>query len=300
MELRHLRYFVAVAEELHFGQAARRLCISTPTLSQQIKALECEIGAGLLDRDSRKVKLTLAGEAFLPEARAALRSADQAVRQARRSAGIEDPVIRLGLLNGIPEDLVIRMERLAAVALPGVRQVHIGGPTTEQLALLQRQRLDIGLVRLPIERTQRFGTLTIFQEELGVLTTDDHPLARHDVINPLALNGQELIWFAEHLAPGFHRETIMKLQAVGASLRVSETTVPQAHLKRMLARRRDAIGLGTRRAAEPPQFQWRPIDGRPITVDIAAVWLKPLRSQSVRHLIAALHVAVRTGRLTGD
>jgi DNA-binding transcriptional LysR family regulator len=298
MELRHLHYFVAVAEELHYGQAARRLCISTPTLSQQIKDLEREIGATLFHRDSRQVSLTPAGEALLPEARAALRSVDHAVAVARRSAGLEDPVIRLGLLNGITKDLVVRMEQVAAATLPGVRQVHTGGPTSEQLSLLQQNKLDLGLVRLPLEPAQPFGTLLLSREELGVLVTADHPLASYQVIDPAALDGQELIWFASHLSPGFHRATIAKLHQAGAALRVSETTVPQAHLKRVLLLRGDAIGLGTRRTAEPPEFQWRPISGPAITMDVAAAWLKPPRDHNVQRLIAALRQAIRAGLIS--
>jgi DNA-binding transcriptional LysR family regulator len=297
VELRHLRYFIAVAEELNYGQAARRLCVSTPTLSQQIKALEREIGAALFDRDNRQVRLTPVGEVLLGEARTALHAVDEAMRLTRRSAGLDDPVIRLGLLNGVSPHLVVGLERLTARTLPGVRQVHTGGPTSEQLTLLQRHKLDIGFVRLPIEPTQQFGTMIVVREELGVLMTSDHPLAGQEVIDPSALKGQELIWFAEHLAPGFHRSTITSLLEAGADLRVSETTVPQAHLKRVLALRGNAIGLGTRRAAQPPEFQWRPIAGMPVAMEVAAAWLEPVRSETVQRLLHALAQAVRKDRL---
>src|SRR3954447_16162606 len=97
-----MRYFVGVAEELHFGRAAERLYISTPTLSQQIEQLEREVGATLLIRHSRGVELTPAGQVFLTRARETIRAPGRALRDARGAAGLDEPVLRLGLLNGIP------------------------------------------------------------------------------------------------------------------------------------------------------------------------------------------------------
>ncbi|XVS67337.1 LysR family transcriptional regulator [Actinosynnema sp. CA-299493] len=106
MELRQLRYFVAVAEELHFGRAAARLLIAGPSLSQQIKALERDLGVPLFARDRRTVALTATGAALLPEARALLDRADELRRRARQLSGA-DPV-RLGYVNWLPPDLTTR------------------------------------------------------------------------------------------------------------------------------------------------------------------------------------------------
>src|SRR4051812_30642050 len=97
-----MRYFVGVAEELHFGRAAERLYISTPTLSQQIKQLEREVGTTLLIRHSRGVELPPAGQVFLARAREPLQAAGMALKDPRRVVGLDEPVLRLGLLNGIP------------------------------------------------------------------------------------------------------------------------------------------------------------------------------------------------------
>jgi DNA-binding transcriptional LysR family regulator len=97
-----MRYFVGVAEELHFGRAAERLYISTPTLSQQIKQLEREVGTTLLIRHSRGVELTPAGQVFLARARETIQAAGLALKDTRRAVGLDEPVLRLGLLNGIP------------------------------------------------------------------------------------------------------------------------------------------------------------------------------------------------------
>jgi DNA-binding transcriptional LysR family regulator len=106
MELRQLRYFVATAEELHFGRAAERLLIAGPSLSQQIKALERDLGVRLFDRDPRSVALTPAGAALLPHARALLERADDIRNRAARIAGSEP--VRLGYVSWLPPDLATR------------------------------------------------------------------------------------------------------------------------------------------------------------------------------------------------
>src|SRR5258705_8900782 len=106
MELRQLRYFVAVAEELNFGRAAERLLIAGPSLSQQIKALERDLGVPLFDRDRRSVSLTPAGAALLPHTRALLERADDLRHRAARLSGSEP--VRLGYVNWLPADLSAR------------------------------------------------------------------------------------------------------------------------------------------------------------------------------------------------
>ncbi|MFJ9591105.1 LysR family transcriptional regulator, partial [Streptomyces acidicola] len=113
VELRQLRYFLAVAEELNFGRAAGRLLIAGPSLSQQIKALERDLGVRLFDRDRRSVSLTPAGAALLPDARALLDGADDLRQRAARIAGAEP--VRLGYVNWLPADLTARTSAVARV-----------------------------------------------------------------------------------------------------------------------------------------------------------------------------------------
>ena len=122
MELRHLRYFAVVAETCHFGQAAERLQMAQPPLSQQIRQLEAELGIELLARTTRSVKLTPAGEVFLLDARRILRSVDEAARRARRFADGKAGPLRIGLTGTASYSQLPVLARLAKRATAGRRR----------------------------------------------------------------------------------------------------------------------------------------------------------------------------------
>ncbi|MFJ8934980.1 LysR family transcriptional regulator [Streptomyces sp. NPDC102365] len=150
MELRQLRYFVAVAEELNFGRAAERLLIAGPSLSQQIKALERALGVRLFDRDRRSVSLTPAGSALLPHTRALLERAADLQWRAGRLAGSEP--VRLGYVNWLPGDLTARA---AAVA-----QLHLDAwiaPSHTQAARVADGSLDLAVCWVRTEDLERRG-----------------------------------------------------------------------------------------------------------------------------------------------
>ena len=150
VELRQLRYFVAVAEELNFGRAADRLLIAGPSLSQQIKALERDLGVRLFDRDRRSVSLTPAGAALLPHTRALLERADDLRRRAGRLAGSE--AVRLGYVNWLPADLTSRAA--------GVAQVHVDAwvaPSHTQAARVGDGSLDLAVCWVRDEDLKRHG-----------------------------------------------------------------------------------------------------------------------------------------------
>jgi DNA-binding transcriptional LysR family regulator len=148
VELRQLRYFVAVAEELNFGRAADRLLIAGPSLSQQIKALERDLGVRLFERDRRSVSLTPAGSALLPDARSLLARADDLQRRASRLSGSEP--VRLGYVNWLPADLAARVSPLA--------QVHIDtwvAPSHTQAARVADGSLDLAVCWVRTEDLER-------------------------------------------------------------------------------------------------------------------------------------------------
>ncbi len=138
MELRQLRYFLAVAEELHFGRAAARLLIAGPSLSQQIKALERDLGVPLFTRDRRTVALTSAGAALVPEVRALLERADELHRHARQLSGSRP--VRIGYVNWLPPDLTSRTA--------GIAQLYVDAwvvPSHQQAARVADGSLDLAV-----------------------------------------------------------------------------------------------------------------------------------------------------------
>jgi DNA-binding transcriptional LysR family regulator len=176
MELRHLRYFVAVAEELHFGRAAKRLHLAQPALSQQIKQLEKELGVLLLSRTKRSVALTDPGRAFLAEARRTLDSADQAVRAARRAARGEIGTLRVGYVDlatwlGFPAIL-----RRFRQEFPSVDVTLVELHREPQREALIRGALDVGFFTLA-ERDQGLAGAPIASEPLILALPSEHPRA---------------------------------------------------------------------------------------------------------------------------
>ena len=151
MELRQLRYFVAVAEELHFRRAAARLHISQPPLSQQIRALEDELGCRLLARTRRRVELTPAGEAFLRDARQLLAELDGAVATARRIDAGQTGRLRINFVGSALLSVVPGIVQRFRAAAPDVEIELHERPTAEQLRLVSAGVVDVGLVRPPIE-----------------------------------------------------------------------------------------------------------------------------------------------------
>ncbi|MFE9868275.1 LysR family transcriptional regulator [Streptomyces sp. NPDC005506] len=150
VELRQLRYFVAVAEELNFGRAAERLLIAGPSLSQQIKVLERDLGVSLFDRDRRSVSLTPAGAALLPHTRDLLERADDLQRRAGRLSGAER--VRLGYVNWLPADLVART--------PAVAQLHVDAwiaPSHTQAARVADGSLDLAVCWVRTEDLEQYG-----------------------------------------------------------------------------------------------------------------------------------------------
>ncbi|MEV0791721.1 LysR family transcriptional regulator [Kribbella sp. NPDC050459] len=283
MELRQLRYFVGVAEELHFGRAAERLYISTPTLSQQIKQLEREVGTSLLIRHSRGVELTPAGQVFLARARETIQAAGLALKDTRRAAGLDEPILRLGLLNGIPGWLPAALEQLAAERFPAGTVTLEAGTTTDQLRMLGAGEIDLGLVRAPVTLPPAMTSEQLADEELGVLLTATHPLAAEPELTLDDLAGLELIWIPRAAAPEFYDDA---LRRIGTGVRLSDISMSHSQLRSALLVRRSAISLGSRRAATP-DIVWRPLAGRPLIARYAAVW----RTDSTNPVLRAMTVS---------
>jgi len=209
VELRHLRYFVAVAEELHFGRAAKRLHIAQPPLSQQIRRLEQDLGVSLFHRTNRRVELTDAGRAFLAEARMTLAQAEHARDVASRAARGDVGQLIIGYMASAELNVFPRL-------LPAFRRRHpdielafqlLGA--SEQLEALHDRQIHAGFLRLPASDS----TLTvrsILREPLVVVLPERHPLAGRRSLSLSALRGERFILFARRFAPGYY-DALMRM-----------------------------------------------------------------------------------------
>jgi len=183
MDLRHLRYFLCVAEEMHFGRAAERLGISQPPLSQQIRALEEELGARLFERTSRRVALTEAGRMFLPEARQALAQVERAAQVARLTQRGEMGRLGLGFTASAPfvprvtEALYSFLQSRPQVELIVKELAH-----NDQIAGIARGELDLGIVRAfdPPALPPTMVSECLLEEEMLLAMRRDHPLAQRN------------------------------------------------------------------------------------------------------------------------
>ncbi|QRR35491.1 LysR family transcriptional regulator [Hydrogenophaga sp. YM1] len=203
MEFRHLRCFLALAEELHFGRAAARLAMTQPPLSLNIQQLEASVGAPLFVRNSRGVALTPAGQAFVPRARALLEAAGAAAREAREVAQGVSGQLRVGfagtvLYRGLPQIL-----RGFAQRHPRLKLVLREMSSSDQLIDLQHQRLEAGFVhttRVPPGCSQ----VLVSRQAFVACVPAGHALARKRRLAPAALAGQPFVAISRAVSPDYH------------------------------------------------------------------------------------------------
>lgn len=275
MELRHLRYFVAVAEELHFGRAAQRLGIAQPPLSQQIRALEEQIGALLLLRTKRHVELTAAGTVFLQEARKVLALTDQAVHAAQRAARGEIGKLEVGFVSGAVYGKVPSIFRLMRTRYPDVTLDLKNLSTEEQVEAIKAYRLDVGLIRPPLTDEESLVVHVIGREPLVVVLPRTHRLARQRKIPVEALAGEPFLQVPRHLARGFYDQFMHICAQAGFSPKtVQEAPTTQTIVSLV------AVGMGV--SIVPASLQslqrtdvvYRPL-GAPAPTTELAVILRP-------------------------
>ena len=261
MELRHLRYFVAVAEAQHFTRAAKILGIGQPPLSQQIQALEREIGTPLFKRLPRGVALSDAGHAFLEDAQRILRDADQATERARRVARGEQGRIRVGMINSAPfHALIPQVVREFRKRYPNVALTLDEGITPGLAAAVRNETMDLAFVRPLLETDRSLHMEPLLDEEMLVALPLGHPLCARERIPLLALSIEPFVLFPRTVGAGLHDEIIRACRDAGFSPRVVQETSQVTSIVNLVA-----AGLGV--SIVPASMQQANIEGvtyRPI------------------------------------
>lgn len=222
MELRRIQYFIAVAEECHFGRAAARLRMAQPPLSQQIKQLEAEMGVTLFTRSTRKVELTAAGERFLDRARRIVISIDDAVEEAVRVADGMLGSLAIGFTGSATYDLLPSLARVLRAELPGI-ELDLKGEmlTPDQVTALLDGTLDLGFLRPPV-RSPDIDVRVLRREPLIAVLSEAHPLADRAKVKLADLRDEPFITYPSH-----HRSVVY--EAVIDACQRSGFTPSQVH-----------------------------------------------------------------------
>src|SRR2546421_10249043 len=216
MELRHLRYFVTVAEELHFGRAATRLSIVQPSLSQQIKQLENELGFPLLYRTKRSVELTDAGKVFLSEAKQVLAQVQEAKRAAQRAYRGEMGRLVVGYISSSASDLLPMMLRVYRERFPEVGAALRELTTQEQLRALEEEYIQVGLLRLPISAPLVHVEI-VRREPIVCVLPEEHPLAVRERIAVSLLAQEPFVLQASQRGAGYSAQLLQLCLSSGFS-----------------------------------------------------------------------------------
>jgi DNA-binding transcriptional LysR family regulator len=292
MELRHLRSFVAVAEELHFGRAAARVHIVQPALSRQIRALEDEIGVRLFERDRRRVALTPAGAVFLDKVRDLFEHVNRAVEAARRADRGEQGSLRIGYVpamvsTGLPEIVRSFRNRYPDVDV----QLHEMTPAMQVEALLS-ERVDVGFVRGPIHEPA-LVTETVMEEPLVAALPSGHRLGRHKRIRLAMLAGEPFVLQARSSGAGSHDQILAVCRNAGFSPRVVQEG-SQAEVASLVASGAGvAIVPASLRTIRRAGVLYRPLHERSMTqLDMA--WRKDGASPVLRAFVSEVQQSSRS------
>ena len=204
MELRHLRYFVAVAEELNFTKAAQRMCTVQPSLSQQIKDLENEVGVQLLIRSNRKVELTEEGKAFLKQAILSLEHAELAIQEARKVANLQKDQLNIGFVP-------VAEMKIFPYIMPNIRahfpelKIHFHSLTdADQFKALKNAEIDIAFTRYQ-DQSSDIEYVQIFNEPLALIVPKDDPITEQRHVSVKNFNGQNFVISDEDVSPQLHK-----------------------------------------------------------------------------------------------
>ena len=286
MELRHLRYFIAVAEERHFGRAARRLEMAQPPLSRQIQGLEAELGFSLFDRSHRKVELTTAGGAFLVHARRLFETLENGVNAARRAAAGKSGRITIAYPSSVAFSGLHEVFRAFHRRLPDVDISLRELPPQEQVEALKEGRIDVGFIRGPMDDDE-LAAKKVLKEPLVIALPANHPLTVKKRIALEILAHEPFICFPRHRGPGFFDYLMRICHRAGFAPNIMQEA-PQLDIVSLVA-----AGFGVAivprsvKYARRPGVVFRPIVGSPQT-EVYMAWLPSNGSTVLRSFLEIL------------
>lgn len=218
---RLLTQFIVVADELHFGRAAIRLHMSQPPLSQAIIRLESMLKVKLLTRSKKSISLTDAGKIFLEEAKQLIAQEEQAIVRTRLAAHGFSGTLTVGFVGSVSYGLLPKILAKFQHDYPEIAFDLKELTSSEQVQELQAKRIDIGIVRLPLAKTDNLKLSVILKERMIAVLPHKHPLANRDSISLASLKNEQFMMFPVHKVFSLHAKTLMACQAAGFSPRIS-------------------------------------------------------------------------------
>jgi DNA-binding transcriptional LysR family regulator len=289
MEIRHLRYFCALAEQLHFTKAALLLNVAQPALSHQIRQLEEELGTQLVERSNRRVRLTAAGEVFLARAARILEQLDQAAREAARAGQGDTGSLVIGVVStavcSVLPDLLRSFRREAPGISIDIREME----PAEQVEALRRESIDIGLLFLAIQDAA-FDSLVVSKERLILAVPTGHPSASTDKVRLSDLETETFLIPRQQPVAGFHEVVLETLRSGGIP-------APRLQPTRLLQTAVFLVAGHLGVALVPESFRrhlrvrgciYRDMAGTPAYADLIALWRRNNVPPALRRLIHQL------------
>ena len=284
MQIRHLRYFVAVAEELHFGRAAQRLHIQQPPLSRQIQDLESELGFPLFVRSRRRVELTPAGTALLGRARQVFDALDVAIHDARSASEGESGRLVVGYPSSLDYSGLTELLRAFRTRFPSVEISLRELPPADQIDGLKAGSLDVGFVRTALDDPTLAAEL-VRRESLMVVLPDDHRLTKQRTIPLQALAEEPFVMFPRARGPAFFDQLMALCGGAGFTPRIVQEAAQLDLVSLVAAGFGISIMPSSMRNFRRPGLAFRPIVGAP-QVELLIVWRQQNLSPALHNFVA--------------
>jgi DNA-binding transcriptional LysR family regulator len=284
MELRHLRYFVTVAEELHFGRAARRLNMSQPPLSRQIQELEAELGVSLLVRRYHHVELTQAGETYFVQAKRILEQVEAAKHEAAAVALGRAGHLRLGHGTHLPDGYLSRLLAAYHKKAPHVAVDLLESPTPRILKALRQKTIDVGFVIAP-SRATGLVVRPLFSERLVVALPEDHRYAAAPLTDLAQLAHENFVLCRRYADPGYRELVEGICRDAGFTPRVLQAVEHKQTVLELVAQGLGVSIVQESAAARSTGVRYRPFP-RPVSpVATAVVWREDAQLEVVATLV---------------
>jgi DNA-binding transcriptional LysR family regulator len=292
MELRHLRYFVAVAETLHFGQAAAKLSIAQPSLSQQIQQLEAELQAGLLRRTKRRVELTEAGRLFLDQARDILARTDRAAIIARRVGRSDAQRLRVGFGYCMDQSCLASVAAEFGLIHQAIQVEVKTLSVPSQLASLREGRIDIGFVRPPVSDPM-LNSDVLIREALVIALPSRHRLATKPRVSLAALEHEPFILVPRDAVPVYH-DAVLKACRVAGFMPHGPHEADQLQVMIGMVAAGAGVALVPESARRIRQHRvvYRPVQPAPDPLETAVAWRRDDDSPILAEFLVAARLVL--------